>query len=127
MNTKYTNTVLTIIAVCLIVQIVHSFTQKPIPVVVQAQDRPASPTGTLDVRVVDVTKEIPVTVQKFPSDTIDINIKGIGGDTLSRVGSQVVLPVGVHNTVDVDIKGVDGHLSHVLGEGDGLPVAVLNR
>ena len=159
MNTKYTNVVLTIIAACLLFQVVRSLTQQPIPVVVQTQDRPATPTGTLDVRVVGVTKELPVAIQnqksddtpkaplevkvvsvasdipvtvrnqsefKFPSGAIDINIKSVGGDTLRRVGAQVVLPVGVENTVDTKIVGP---MFSGAGSGfkEGVGVVLLNR
>jgi hypothetical protein len=113
---KYTNTLLTIIAACLIFQIAQSFAPKPIPVTVQTQEKTAAaPTGTLDVRVVAV------------SEPLKVDISSVGGSTLDEVEGRTVLPVGVRNTVETDIKGVDGHLSHVSGEGDGLPVAVLNR
>lgn len=158
MNAKYTNVVLTVIAVCLIFQVVHSLTQQPIPVVVQTQERPAAKPTTIDVRVVDVAKELPVAIQnqksnetpktplevkivgvsadlpvtvqnqkgfEFPTDPIDINIKSVGGDTLRRVGAQVVLPVGVENTVDTKIVEPLFSVSGKLGRGVG--VVLINR
>jgi hypothetical protein len=102
---KITNILLTIIAACLIFQVVQSLTQKPVPVTVQAQGKTSSDAST----------------------TLKVDIVSVGGTALDEVEGRTVLPIGVRNTVGVDIKGVDGHLSHVLGEGDGLPVAVLNH
>ena len=114
MQTKYTNSILTIIAACLVFQVVQSFRQKPIPVTVQTQEKSATPTGTLDVRIVGV------------SDPLRVNLVSVGGDTLSRVGGQTVLPVGVHNTVEVNVKGVDGGLAGP-SYARGLPVWIMTR
>jgi hypothetical protein len=91
-----------------------------IPVMVNNQkDNNPFPTS-LDVRVVDIAK------------TMNVNLTSVGGDTLSSVGGQIVLPVGVHNTVDVDIKGVNGNTmrSSIMSAGggqSGIPVIVLNK
>jgi len=100
---KTTNTLLSIIAACLIFQVAHSFTQTPIPVTVQTQERSAaSPTGILKV-----------------------DITSVGGTTLDEVDGRTVLPVGVRNTVETDIKGVDGHLIDGL-PCDALPVGMVH-
>jgi hypothetical protein len=127
---------------------------------VQTQERPGTPTGILDVRVVGVTKELPVAIQnqksddapkaplevkivevatdipvtvqnqkefKFPSGAIDINITSVGGDTLSRVGNQVVLPVGVHNAVETKIVEPIFSSGGVRGVNQGVGVVLINR
>jgi hypothetical protein len=112
---KTINTLLTIIAACLIFQVAHSFVQKPIPVTVQTQETTAAaaPAGTLDVRVVDI------------SAPLKVDISSVGGTTLDEVDGRTVLPVGVRNTVETDIKGVDGHLIDGL-PCDGLPVGMVH-
>ena len=128
---KITNVLLSIIAACLVFQVAHSFIQKPIPVIVQTQERTAAPTGTLDVRLVGIADKldqifqpstqtpIPVIVQnQLPtpsgtlnvkivgvSDTLKVDIANVGGKALDEVDGQIVLPVGVRNTVDANIKG----------------------
>ena len=114
MQNKYTNSILTIIAGCLIFQVVQSLMQKPIPITVKTEETEKPPTGTLDVRIVGV------------SDPLKVNLVSLGGDTLSRVGSQVVLPVGVHNTVEVDVKGIGGDTLSRVGGQVVLPVGVHN-
>jgi hypothetical protein len=110
-------------------------TTKELPVAIQKSDDTQK--TPLEVKIVGATAELPVTVQnqkgfEFPTGPIDINIKSIGGDTLNRVGSQVVLPVGVRNTVDVDVKGLNGRTmsSSILSAGGGaagFPVVILNK
>ena len=125
----YTNLLLTVIAACLVFQVTRTLAPTPIPVTIRDSAVPVTvqnPTvsesmpATLDVRVVEVTKPV------------DINVSRVGGDSLSRVGTHIVLPVGVHNTVDVDIKGLNGQtmMSHPASAGrgaSGLPVVILNQ
>ncbi len=115
---NYANVILTIIAACLVFQVVRALTPKPIAV--EVQNPPDKIPTTLSVRIVGI------------SQPLDVNLATIGNDSLSRVGGQVVLPVGVHNTVDVDIKGLNGHTmrSSIMSAGsgsEGLPVCILNQ
>ena len=119
----YTNLLLTIIAACLVFQVTRAFTPTPqpvtiqnpsLPVVVQNPAVPESMPATLNVRVVGVTQPM------------DVNLARVGGDTLSKVGGQVVLPVGVHNTVETKIVGpVFGGAG--TGFRDGIGVVILNK
>lgn len=148
---KYTNILLTIIAACLVLQVAHSFLQKPVPVTVQTQEKVATPPSTLDVRIVgideklhqifqpSIQKPVPVIVQNQPaapsgtldvrvvgvSDKVKVDIASVGGDALDAVNGRTVLPVGVRNTVGVDIKGVDGHLLDTIPV-NSLPVGIVH-
>ena len=78
---------------------------------VQTEDKAAIAPGTLDVRIVGV------------AEPLRVNVVSVGGDTLSKVGSQVVLPVGVHNTVETKI------VSPMFSSGfkDGVGVVILKH
>ena len=107
MQSKLTNSLLAIIAGCLVFQVSQSLKSKTI-----ASQSSALAPGVQTVKVVE---------------PLAVNVVGIGGKPLDEVAGRVVLPVGVRNTVEVDIKGVDGGLTHVFNGSDGLPVVIINK
>jgi hypothetical protein len=118
MQNKITNSLLAIIAACLVIQVIHSLVQKPIPVKVQTQEKStAFSGGTLDVRIVDV------------SQPLKVDLSTMAGEKLDVENGEPVLPVAVRNTIvaDANITGVGGDLKHVPIAGDGIPVVILNQ
>lgn len=104
----YTNFLLSIIAGCMVYQVSQTLAGKFTPT---TSSHTTDLQSVSDVRIVATSGMIPV------------NIESIGGDTLSRVEDQVVLPVGVHNTVETKI------VSPIYSQGlkDGLGVILLNN
>jgi hypothetical protein len=130
-SSLYTNSILTVIAGLLAVIALRPAA----PSAAKSTDLPRIP---IEVKLVASSFDLPVLVKNQVEKAaevkgpIDINIVSVGGDSLSRVGSRIVLPVGVQNTVDVDVKGLNGITmqSGILSSGRGaagFPVVILNQ
>ena len=134
---KYTNTLLTIIAACLIILVGKSFTQNQMPLANRATD----------VNIVGVSTNLPVLVQNQPTETnfkspLDVVIAGTTEDLPVHIQNQTLnsvqdvrivdtannIPVIIRNTVDIS-QPIKADISSIGGgalAGTVLPVVVGN-
>lgn len=117
----YNKIMLTIIAICLVALVIQNQT---------ARHPQSTFTGALDVNIVGVTKELPVSIQSQKSDSnpkspLEVKIVGTSGD----------IPVAIQNQkgfefpkepIDINIKSVGGDTLRRVGNQVVLPVGVEN-